>query len=282
MLGLDENDGFRPVRLTDAAKLRDDLAALASDCLHPPLRIAVDVVQLEGLPIVVAEVDPVPSDHRPSYVESKGIATGSYVRVGDGDRRMTQAEIGLAIANRGQPRYDLEPVPESAIGDLDRIAFSRTIERVRQTSRAFRDMDEVTALERLRVLVRADDEALVPSLGGLLVFGTCASAPTSTTAVVESSSTTRWRLSGKQWSTPCCTVTTAAGLAARRFRSNCTPIDCSYAAREGCSGRSYSRISALRVSVRHAIPSSPRCSPTPICRQVIGSSPRTGLPAYPR
>ncbi|MFD4641272.1 ATP-binding protein [Lentzea sp. NPDC058436] len=172
VLGLDENDGFRPVRLGDAAKLRDDLAALASDCLHPPLRIAVDVVEFESMPVVLAEIDPLPSDHRPCYVDSKGIATGSYVRVGDGDRRMTQAEIGLAIANRGQPRYDLEAVTDAVIGDLDRVSYGRTIERVRQTSRPFRDMDEITALERLRVLVRADNGTLVPSLGGLLSFGT--------------------------------------------------------------------------------------------------------------
>lgn len=172
VLGLDENDGFRPVQLTNPVKLRDDLAAFASDCLHPPLRIVVDVVEFESLPIVVAEIDPLPSDHRPCYVAPKGIATGSYVRVGDGDRRMTQAEIGLAIANRGQPRYDLEPVADAVIGDLDRVAFARTIERVRQTSRAFSDVDEVTALERLRVLVRTENGTLVPSLGGLLTFGT--------------------------------------------------------------------------------------------------------------
>ena len=132
----------------------------------------MDVVEFEGLPIVLAEVDPLPSDHRPCYVDSKGIATGSYVRVGDGDRRMTQAEIGLAIANRGQPRYDLEAVTDAEIGDLDRVSYGRTIERMRQTSRPFRDMDETTALERMRVLVRAQNGTLVPSLGGLLTFGT--------------------------------------------------------------------------------------------------------------
>ncbi|MEU7478580.1 ATP-binding protein [Lentzea sp. NPDC042327] len=172
VLGLAENEGFRPVELTAPAKLRDDLASQASDSLHPPLRIAVDVLDFEGAPVVVAEIDPLPADQRPCYVEAKGIASGSYVRVGDGDRRMTQVEIGLAIANRGQPRYDLEAVPDAVVGDLDRVAFGRTIERVRQTTRAFRDVDEVTALERMRVLVRADNGHLVPSLGGLLTFGT--------------------------------------------------------------------------------------------------------------
>lgn len=171
LLGLDEQSGFAPVALNNPAKLRDDLASAASSCLEPPLRISTDVIEIEGQALVVAEVDPVTSDQRPCYVESRGIANGSYVRVGDGDRRMTQAEIGLAIANRGQPRYDLEPVPQAAVADLDRAALARTLERVRQTSRAFRDVDESTALERLHVLVRDEHSNLVPSLGGLLTFG---------------------------------------------------------------------------------------------------------------
>lgn len=171
VLGLDERNDFDLVELANPSKLRDDLAAAASDRLEPPLRIATDVVEIDGRALVVAEIDPVPSDHRPCYVGAKGIATGSYVRVGDGDRRMTQAEIGLAIANRGQPRYDLEPVHEAGIDALDRAALARTIERVRITSRAFRDIDEHTALERLHVLVRNDQGDLVPSLGGLLTFG---------------------------------------------------------------------------------------------------------------
>ncbi len=171
VLGLDERDGFTVVELPSPAKLRDDLVAAASDRLEPPLRIATDIVEIDGRALVVAEVDPVPSDHRPCYVEAKGIATGSYVRVGDGDRRMTQAEIGLAIANRGQPRYDLEPIREAGIEALDQAALARTIERVRLTSRAFRDIDERTALERLHVLVRDDQGELAPSLGGLLTFG---------------------------------------------------------------------------------------------------------------
>lgn len=171
ILGLDERDGFNLVELPNPAKLRDDLASAACDRLEPPLRIATDVIEIDGRALVVAEVDPITSDHRPCYVEAKGIATGSYVRVGDGDRRMTQAEIGLAIANRGQPRYDLEPIREAGVDALDRAALARTIERVQATSRAFRDIDEHTALERLHVLVRDDRGELVPSLGGLLTFG---------------------------------------------------------------------------------------------------------------
>ncbi|MCP3800933.1 putative DNA binding domain-containing protein [Allokutzneria sp. A3M-2-11 16] len=171
VLGLDESRGFAPVYLDDPCKLRDDLASLASSSLHPALRISVDVVRVEDFDLVVAEVDPLPSAERPCYVVNKGMKDGSYVRVGDGDRRMTQAEIGLTIANQGQPRYDIEPVSDATVEDLDRTALLRTLDRVRQTSRAFRDVDETTALTRLRVLVRDSQGSLVPSLGGMLTFG---------------------------------------------------------------------------------------------------------------
>ncbi|MGH3916718.1 MAG: hypothetical protein ACRDTC_25380 [Pseudonocardiaceae bacterium] len=40
---------------------------------------------------------------------------------------MTQAEIGLAIANPGQPQYDVEPVPEATLDDLDGAAVLRAL-----------------------------------------------------------------------------------------------------------------------------------------------------------
>ncbi|MGW0522603.1 ATP-binding protein [Crossiella sp. NPDC003009] len=171
VLGLDEQRNFAPVPLATPAKLRDDLVSQACTDLEPALRPATDILEFEGHLLVVAEISPLPSAVRPCYISAKGISTGSYVRVGDGDRRMTQAEIGLAFANREQPVFDREPVSQATLDDLDRTELLRTIERVKQTSRAFADTDELSTLERLRVLVRDDRDALVPSLGGLLTFG---------------------------------------------------------------------------------------------------------------
>lgn len=171
LLGLDERHGFAPVELTDPGELRNDLVSVASDNLEPPLRPTTSLVEFEGRRLVVAEIDPIPSDHRPCYVKSKGVSGGSFVRVGDGDRRMTQAEIGLAIANRGQPRHDAEPVLDASPTDLDPRALARTLDRVRRTSRTLREADDETALRRLQILVPSADGDLVPSIAGLLTFG---------------------------------------------------------------------------------------------------------------
>ena len=174
LLGVDELSGFTVVPLTDPARLRTDLVSAVSDQLEPPIRLDTELINLDGATVLVAEVEPLPSDLRPCYVKSRGIATSALIRTGDGDRRMTQAGIGLAIANRSQPRYDLEPVPGASLADLDAGAWRRTLQRVRETSRALRDLDDESALHRLRVLVRAgaDTDGLVPSLGGMLTFGT--------------------------------------------------------------------------------------------------------------
>lgn len=171
VLGVDEKAGFTPVQLADPAKLRDDLVSAVSDQLVPPVRPSVELVEVDGAVLVVAEIAAMPSDQRPCYVESRGIGTGSFVRVGDGDRRMTQGEIGLAIANRGQPRYDVEPVPEARLEDLDSAALARTLERVRATSRSLRDVDDETALRRIKVLILDEDGQTVPSVAGILTFG---------------------------------------------------------------------------------------------------------------
>lgn len=171
VLGVHESEGFTTVRLPDPAKLRDDLVSAVSDQLVPPVRPSVELVSVDGDVLVVAEIDPLLPDQRPCYVASRGIATGSFVRTGDGDRRMTQAEIGLAIANQAQPRYDAEPVPEAGFEDLDGAALARTLARVRDTSRSLRDVDDETALRRIRVLVPDEEGQLVPSVSGVLTFG---------------------------------------------------------------------------------------------------------------
>ena len=171
VLGVDEGKEFTPVQLPDPAKLRDDLVSAVSDQLVPPVRPSAQLVEVDSAVLVVTEIAPLSSDQRPCYVASRGIATGSFVRTGDGDRRMTQAEIGLAIANRGQPRYDVEPVPEAGLDDLDGAALVRTLDRVRDTSRSLRDVDDETALRRIRVLVPHEDGQVVPSVAGVLTFG---------------------------------------------------------------------------------------------------------------
>ncbi|MBV9452133.1 MAG: putative DNA binding domain-containing protein [Streptosporangiaceae bacterium] len=171
ILGLDERQGFAATGVPDAAATRNAVVSTAREKLTPPPTLSVEVVPFEGVNLVVTEVEPLPPAQRPCYVTARGLYGGAYVRVGDGDQRLTPYEIDRMRENAGQPHWDDEPVVEASVQDLNRDSFSRLIENARRRSpRVFGNVDEADALAMLGVLVRHEG-ILVPSLAGLLSVG---------------------------------------------------------------------------------------------------------------
>jgi ATP-dependent DNA helicase RecG len=171
ILGLDEATGFTPAPRFDARHIRDCLANACSDSVQPPIRPEIDIMELDGAPIVVAAIPELDSLHKPCYVKARGEHGGSFIRIGDGDRRLTEYEIALLHANRGQPRDDASPVMDATVEDLDHDAVTRLLDRMaRRQPRAFRGIPDEIALRRLGVLVPHEDK-LVPSLAGVLALG---------------------------------------------------------------------------------------------------------------
>lgn len=171
VLGLDERQGFAANGVPDAVAMRNAVVSTAREKLTPSLAPSVEVVLFEGANLVVAEVEPLPPAQRPCYVTTKGLYGGAYVRVGDGDQRLSPYEIDRLRENAGQPRWDEEPVAQATVQDLDGDVISRLIEHARRRSpRVFGDVDEADALAMLSILVRHEG-TLVPSLAGLLSVG---------------------------------------------------------------------------------------------------------------
>src|SRR5699024_10459000 len=81
---------------------RDALAGLCSDAMDPPVRADIEIVPFEGAEVVYLEVPPLDPLMRPSHVRSKGAYGGSFVRSGDGDRRLTAYEVTQLLSSRGQ------------------------------------------------------------------------------------------------------------------------------------------------------------------------------------
>lgn len=120
--------------------------------------------------MVVAEVPPAPADRRPVYVTTQGISGGSYLRGGDGDRHMTEAEIAMVMAARTQPRYDREPVDGTSSDDLDDEAIRRTLRRVRVGYPKLAQSDDATVLFRLGISAEPSTESPL-TLAGFLTYG---------------------------------------------------------------------------------------------------------------
>jgi ATP-dependent DNA helicase RecG len=88
ILGLDEGNGFRPAPGFDAVRIREALARACADDIHPPVRSEIEILPFEGAYAVVAEVPEISPLSKPAYVRGRGEYQGSFVRGGDGDRKL--------------------------------------------------------------------------------------------------------------------------------------------------------------------------------------------------
>lgn len=172
LLGVDEAAGFAVTGVADPAKVLADLCSVARDKLTPPLQPSTGLGIVEGKTVVWAQINEQPRAEKPCYVSSRGLHRGSYLRLGDGDRRLTSEEVQQLIADRGQPRFDGEIVESASIEDLDQRGLVELLRRVRQSSpRPFSAVDDTAALRMLNVLGPAEDGTLRPTLAGLLALG---------------------------------------------------------------------------------------------------------------
>jgi ATP-dependent DNA helicase RecG len=155
ILGLDESQGFAPSRLPDPVKLAADLASMCASEMEPALRPLIRIHHFEGEPIVVAEIPELDPAHKPYYYKSAGMTKGSFVRVSDGDQRLSAYEVQLLLS----PRDDEQAIPGIGLVNLDRAGVDTLVARLR-TSRpyALKDLDHLGVLRRAKVLVTGPED----------------------------------------------------------------------------------------------------------------------------
>ncbi|KFI50956.1 ATP-binding protein [Bifidobacterium biavatii] len=171
ILGVSEKNGFTPVPRFNARAMQEALSA-ECDKLTPSVRPDTTIIPFEGVNILVAEIQPMPTADRPCYVTARGRYQGSYIRTGDGDRRLTQYEVDRMIENHMQPRFDDEIVSEATIDDLDHVMVSQFLARQRMLHpRIFASRDDQTILVNMHVAKHDDHGILRPTLGGIMALG---------------------------------------------------------------------------------------------------------------
>ena len=119
VLGLDERAGHTPVPGFQASDIREALAGACADKMHPPLRPEIHIVPVDGALVVAARIDPLRPIDKPCYVKERGVYQGSYIRTGDGDRRLSNYEVDRLREEHRQPKWDEEVVEEATAADLD-------------------------------------------------------------------------------------------------------------------------------------------------------------------
>lgn len=165
VFGLDEKTGFSRVGVYDAQDLQKKVMEYCEQ-MTPVVRPVFTVYMEDGLLFVAAEIPPVDISERPCFKTAKGRLQGSYVRVGDADKPMTEYEVYSYEAFRKKYRDDIRPIASSDFAILDRSAVNRYVE-LKCHERANLASLEQAQLYTLLGLRRDDKVTLL----ALLLFG---------------------------------------------------------------------------------------------------------------
>ncbi len=172
IFGLSEKDGFAPVKDIDIKSLQDSIANICNEKMHPPVRPIISVHEIEGYPILVADIKEMRPMDKPCYVKQNGMYDGAFIRTGDGDRRLSHYEVDRLNDEHRQPRYDRDIVEDATIEDLDDSLLAALLQRERIVhARNFAQLPDEEALIKLNVIKKDAHGILRPTLAGLLALG---------------------------------------------------------------------------------------------------------------
>ena len=159
ILGLEENNHFKPVKGFKLEKVRDQFVSGMGDgggngrMANAP-QYTLDRMDFEGGQVLFIEINEVEANQKPCYIRDRGVVNGSYKRIDDKDIRLSTTEI-YELQQIFEPSLaDQEPVAQATMDDLDGQLIDGLIAGVQERSpRALRGAkSRKSMLERLNVV----------------------------------------------------------------------------------------------------------------------------------
>lgn len=164
IFGIDEQSGFEVCGVYDPANLQKKIMEQAIQ-MEPELRPLCTVADINGKTVVSAEIQEIDNELKPCFYKGAGRLKGSYVRVGDGDRHMTEYEVYSYEAFRKKIQDELRIAERAELSDIDTDAHTEYLIAMRKKKPNLADLtnDKINSLQGFTL----DNK---PTLAGVMLF----------------------------------------------------------------------------------------------------------------
>lgn len=118
IFGIDENDDYNVCGVYDAADLQKKIMEQSLQ-MEPVVRPLCTVAVVDGKTVVSAEIQEMDNFQKPCFYKGAGRLRGSYVRVADGDRLMTEYEVYSYEAFKQNIHDELRIIDRAELADIN-------------------------------------------------------------------------------------------------------------------------------------------------------------------
>lgn len=164
LFGIDESKDFEVCGVYDAADLQ---RKIAEQCLQmePEVKAFCTVCDYNGKTVVCAEIPEIENFQKPCFYKGAGRLRGSFVRVGDSDRQMTEYEVYSYEAFRKKIEDELRPVERANASELRTPALKDFKKRLAIAKPNMAYLDQHRIFQLLGFVTGAN-----PTVAGLFMF----------------------------------------------------------------------------------------------------------------
>ena len=165
---------YEVLGLSDPESVQADLATqCASGVFNQAIRPRISIETVKKRQIVVAFVPEVAPNEKPVYFKKDGLPSGAYRRIGPTDQRCTDDDLVVFYQGRQVDSFDVQIVPDARMEHLDAAAITEYRNILKDASPdaeilRVNDSDMLLSMG----CARERDGAIVPTVAGIVLFGT--------------------------------------------------------------------------------------------------------------
>ena len=131
IFGVDEENDYDECGVYDPQDLQKQIINQCRQ-MEPAVRPLITVAEKNGKHFVSAEIPGIDLSERPCFYRGSGRLTGSYIRAGESDERMTEYEIYSYEAFRKKYRDDIREVTRASLAVLDPLLLGAYIDQIKR------------------------------------------------------------------------------------------------------------------------------------------------------